>query len=232
MKSVRAQDTRHKSTSLKIIAVLAVVLMSFATSAQASVMIFGDGPLGDFEGSLSYHATNATTSTLIITLKNISPIANGGYLTAFVFNNPDNLIRGVALSCTDPDFDILGGASFNNRINAAPYGKFDIGASISSAFEGGGKPREGMAVNATETFAFDFTGSGLDTLDEQSFVSELSEGKGAGEGYEFFLARFRGFNDGGSNHTPGTVTPEPASLSLLGLGLIAFLKIGGKRRNK
>src|SRR5262245_20438389 len=48
--------------------------------------------LGACTGSATYNAANATSATLTITLDNTSPAGNGGYITAFAFNNPGNLI--------------------------------------------------------------------------------------------------------------------------------------------
>jgi hypothetical protein len=224
----------NKKVNLIIVVMFVVSLLLLAAPAQAGVLIFGDGPLGDFEGSLAYNAVDPSNGILTVILKNTSPADNGGYFTAFAFNNPSDLIRSVSLNSTDPDFDLLGNSRYRNGIKCSPYGYFDIGASATGHnFEGGGNPTDGIAAGVTETFIFNFQGIGLDTLNEQSFISELSEGKGAGQGYEFFLARFRGFDDGGSNHTPGSVTPEPMSLALLGLGCIGLLRIGGnKRRSK
>jgi hypothetical protein len=220
----------NKKINLIIIVMFVVSLLLLAAPAQASVMIFGDGPLGDFEGSLSYNSINSSNASLTVILKNTSPVNNGGYLTAFAFNNPSNLINAVTLNTTDPHFSLLGNSIYQNGIKCAPYGYLDIGASSTrNSFEGGGNPAGGIPVGLTETFIFNFQGSGLDTLNEQSFISTLSEGKGAGEGYEFFLARFRGFDDGGSNKTPGSVTPEPMSLILLGLGCVGLMRL---RRRK
>ena len=220
----------NKRVNLTILVIFVVSLLLLAVPAQASVMIFGDGPLGDFEGSLSYNTINSSNASLTVILKNTSPVNNGGYLTAFAFNNPSNLINAVTLNATDEHFSLLGNSIYQNGIKCAPYGYFDIGASSTrNNFLGVGDPTGGIPVGVTETFIFDFQGTGLDTLNEQSFIIALSEGKGAGEGHEFFLARFRGFDDGGSNKTTGSVTPEPMSLALLGLGCVG---LGRLRRKK
>jgi len=219
---------------LKMIAMLILGIVLLAAPADASVMIFGDGPLGDFEGSIAYNAVDPSNGILTVILKNTSPVDNGGYLTAFAFNNPSNLISSVTLNATNTHFSLLGSPRYDNGIKCAPYGYFDIGASSTrNNFLGGGNPAGGIPVGITETFIFDLQGMGLDTLNEQSFIDALSEGKKAGEEHEFFLARFRGFNDGGSNKTEGeTVTPEPASLSLLGIGLAGLLRLKRKYRGK
>lgn len=206
---------------------LSAIIVFFPRSGYA-VNIFGNGILGSFEGELTYNAISSVSGTLTLALKNTSPVANGGYLTAFAFNNPGNRITSALFSKTDPDFKLIGGGFphyFSNGINASPYGYFDIGATTNGGFQGGGNPNKGIAVGVTETFTFGFTGVNLDQLSEDSFISELSTGNNGA----FFAARFRGFNDLGSDKVPGDVAPEPTTLSLLGLGLLGLLGFKKKK---
>ena len=212
-----------KPASMILIAALAF----WAPAASASLVIFGDGQWGDFTGSITYHAADASHATLQVLLHNSSPLENGGFLTGFALNNPDNLISTVtAFQSTNPNFKLLGGPGFQDGINGAPYGQFDLGASTFKSLEGGGKPSKGLAVGATETFTFTLAGSLLLSLDEWSFVQELSVGPGIGEGAQFMVARFRGFDNGASNKTAGHAVPLPGTLALLGSGLagLAFYR--------
>jgi hypothetical protein len=214
---------------------LTLVLVVSGTSASLSRADFittGDGTLGHFKLTLSYTAAaSGTSADLKVVLQNTSPVANGGDLTAFVFNNPDNLIGKATLSkSSNSNFQLLGAPSFDNGVNGAPFGQFDLGASTFKSFEGGGAPSKGIAVGATGTFTFAFTGTNLNTLDEESFVDALSVPPGDGGGEKFFVARFRGFVNGGSDKVPARAhNPEPGTLTLAGLGILGLLGAGWRR---
>src|SRR5260370_33371397 len=93
--------------------------------------------LGKYEGSIDYKAGSDTSATLTIVLKNTTPAALGGDLTAFVFNNPGDHISSATLTTAPANFSLLAAA---NNINAGPYGQFDFWASTGGAFERGGAP--------------------------------------------------------------------------------------------
>ncbi|AGA25977.1 hypothetical protein [Singulisphaera acidiphila] len=210
-----------------------LLFIGLSGTAQAG-LIFGNGPLGDFTGSLVVANQTSTTATLTITLTNTSPVANGGYLTAFVLNNPGNMITGISLTSAPANFTLLGTPPFQDGINGAPNGQFDFGVSTGNGFEGGGSPSKGLAVGATGIFTFSLTGTNLSTLSPADFASALSGGTGIGQGPEFFVARFRGFNNNGSDKVPGTLStvPEPSSLVSCGIAGVIGLSFAWCRRKK
>jgi hypothetical protein len=192
----------------RLLAVIAAFGLLWAVPAGADTITFlGDtanstSNLGNFSATLTYTASSSTSATLDLTLTNTSPAANGGFLTAFVLNNPNNSITSVTQGATfGANFSVLG--LTNNGVKGAPYGQFDFGASTGGSFEGGGNPSKGIGVGGSETFDFILTGVGLKTLNASSFANELSVGPGNGMGDQFFVARFRGFNNGGSDKVPG-----------------------------
>jgi hypothetical protein len=195
--------------------------------------------LGSFQGSLEYLSGDAQHAILTVTLQNTSPAANGGFLTAFVFNNPGGKITAASLA-GPAHFSLLGGPGFSNGVNGAPFGQFDLGASTGGGFEGGGAPSRGLGVGKTGTFTFALTGNGLDGLKAASFLATDSVPPGAGAGVMPFVARFRGFADGGSDKVPDppagpprtTQTPEPAALATAGTGLLTLLGWACVRRKR
>jgi MYXO-CTERM domain-containing protein len=179
----------------------AIAIQSFAAASTEG--------LGAFTGSFNYVASNATQGTLTITLTNTSVLANGGFLTAFVFNSV-NSVTGLTLSSGPANF------SLGSNVSAAPFGTYRHGVSTGGGFLGGGNPSRGLAVGATGTFVFAVTASTALALTENSFLDGSND-------YPF-VVRFRGFENGGSDKVP---TPTPGSLAL---GLIAGLTAARRRR--
>lgn len=192
-------------------------------AAQASLIIIGEGSYGDFRGELTYQAEAPDQATLTLELKNTSLETRGGYLTAFVFNNPAERITGVAMTPAQHEFNLLTGKKSQDGIKEAPYGVFDLGASIWKNLDGG-NPQQGLAAGQNDTFTFALTGADLHQLDEWSFIRELSASPEGG-GPAFFVARFRGFDGGLSDKVPAQLalqvvpTPLPGSMLLLAAGL-------------
>lgn len=169
---------------------------------------------GVFSGSLDYAPTSATSALLTISLTNLSPASNGGFLTAFAFNvSPPGLTVSMVSSG-------LPGWQSLQAIDASPLPSFDFGASSSSTWQGGGPPSHGIAVGSSSTVTFLVTGaaSAMNGLSDMSFFHASRTGYA-------FAARFRGFNDGLSDKVVGIV-PAP--------GVAAMLLLGGfvRRRSR
>ena len=220
-----------------VFAVISFLIAVASAQAGPITSVGGLNGLGSFDGTFTYVSTDATKGTLNITLNNTSPLANGGYLTAFVFNNPGQRITGASLWSSDVDFQLLGAPGLSNGVNGAPYGRFDMGASTGGSFEGGGNPSKGIAVGDSAEFAFHFTGSNMDGLTTHDFFAAFSTPPRIGQGEQAFVARFRGFDCGDSDKVPGgmmppVVTPEPGTLGISLAGLSGLFLLCRVRRTR
>lgn len=180
--------------------------------------------LGTFTGTLTYTSGSATTGQLVISLTNTSPVGNSGFITGFALNNPGGITSISSILFGDTDFQQLGLST--NGVSASPFGDFDFGAALGGNFLGGGNPNPGIGVGASASFTFNLSGSNLNLLTENSFLTALSSGASAGNDAESVIVRFRGFSDGGSDKVPTATTtpspvgvPEPGSLALFGAAL-------------
>jgi hypothetical protein len=220
------------------------LILCLAEQGIAGQIVSGTGlqGLGSFDGTFSYSTSDSQHGLLQITLNNTSPVGNGGFLTAFALNNPFDRITSVSVTSSNANFGLLGSPSFQNGVSAPPFGNFDFGASTGGAFLGGGNPSKGIGVGGSASFDFVLKGTKLDLITEQDFFNAMSNSPEGG-GPLAFVARFRGFKNGGSDKVPGnyvvpppvTVTvagaPEPTSLALAGTGVLC-LAAGWWRRKR
>jgi hypothetical protein len=189
--------------------------------------------LGAFDGTFTYTPKDAGDATLSVKLNNLNTAAEGGFITAFIFRNPQGRITGATMTSSNLNFALLGQPNFLGDINGMPFGSFDLGASTGGAFEGGGKPQKGIPAGGSATFTFKLTGNGLNLLNTQSFFL-VPDPPDASKGHHaHFVARFRGYHDEGSDKVPGNLgggtghiageSPEPATLTLAGISATALL---------
>ena len=193
---------------MRIISLIAATALACCMlfSATAMAMDIVNGPstenLGGFFANLQYEPvpdSAGTMAILTVTITNITDPALGGFITGFALNNPGGLIHKVEAG---PDFApgfVLMGATPKNTVKCSPYGFFDFGAALGGNFLGGGSPRAGIAVDSTQTFTFILTGEDLDRLDPYSFRDEHSALNKQDNASGFFVVRFKGFVNGGSD---------------------------------
>lgn len=191
-----------------------------ASGAHASIAIqslVGIEGLGAFEGTATWTYIGMGTGTLAFSLTNTSPEDNGGFLTGFAFNVADGLTLTLSSA---PVFESGPAWIGLADVDASPYPNFDFGAALGGNWLGGGSPNNGIAVGDKDSFVFDVTGD--DTLLASLTDTTIFEI----DAEPAFAARFRGFEDDGSDKVPANL-PSPGAVAL---GLLAAL--AGSRRTR
>lgn len=216
-------QSTHTGTNVLLGITAAAILVPIAT---ASLIDINSDPasstegIADFSGSLQYTPDAMSNQGLLtITLNNTSAAENGGYLTAFAFDLDSLYASGTDISLVSSSHPFSG----LTNTKAQPFGTYAAGASTGKNWQGGGKAQTGIAAGDTGVFEFLIASENAGLLSTHDF---LNSDNSAG-----FVARFRGFADGGSDKVPALVTaaavPGPAALGLL---LIAGL--AGPRRRR
>ena len=67
-----------------VVVVACIWVLTGGAALADSILITGDGPLGDFAGQVSYTLLTVGSGDLAIELTNTSPASNGGFRTALV----------------------------------------------------------------------------------------------------------------------------------------------------
>ncbi|MGC4097246.1 MAG: PEP-CTERM sorting domain-containing protein [Nitrospira sp.] len=197
---MRGQKVLHVS-ALALGFAVAILAM---TGQQAQALSIGTCD-PDSVGSCNYTVSLANNQ-LTMNITNTSPASNGGFITSVAFD-----LAGTAsitsFTTTDSDFLLSPPpTSTGGSINVAPDGSREFVMSITNDYLGGGSPTSGIGVGGNATFVFTLGGTFAGVTENNVFGSTL--------------VRFRGFLDGSSDKDH--VVPEPASLLLLGAGLVGI----------
>ncbi len=213
--------------------VVGAALLGASAAHAGSIVEISGGPasglegLGSFTGSIEYSTANAfsTTGTLVVSLTNTSPAANGGFISGFLFNigGSDASASATLQAGATHAFSTCTGGGLSGQ----PFGNpFDGGAALGGSFLGGGNPNGGIAVGQTGVFTFNISAADAGLLTAMDFLN--------GGSFDFnFIVRFRGFVDGGSDKVGAVIVPLPpaVAMGLAGLGIAGFAA-RRQRRNK
>lgn len=216
---------------------LALIAAATATVANADIIYFS-GALSDSNGP-DVSAFNARVEwyyseldeLLTVTIYNDTVLPDAYTISQFNFNTNSN-VTGVAL-VTDKESPLYNDdypkASSGGSSNAGGFGGFDWSLDL-------GQGNNGILAGQSTTFYFEVTGNSVTAAD--FFSHGTTHPSGGGVAIIHFT---RGQNDDSAWAIPGegpsdppppiTVVPEPASITLLGLG-VAAMTIGKVRRRR
>ena len=206
---MRLRTTCHAATlaALTLSSLAGAAVLPISSNSSLST----EG-LGGFTGTLNYTYLGGSNGQLDVTLTNTTPVATGGFITAFMFRPPSDMgtfTSALTFSSHPAMIDIPAGAS------GSPFGGTWIGgAGLTGQWLGGGNPSNGVAVGMTGSWTFSIVGANAGSLTSDSFVS----GDDQPDAYAF-IVRFRGMTNplADSDKVPAYEMPAPGAAALLGL---------------
>lgn len=200
--------------SSRIILGLSAALLLSATPSAAATLGFGcisnNSPANCTiaEAQLAVDVTDAGGGQVLFTFTNLGPAASS--ITDVYFDDGSLLAIALVNNVPGVDFSQLASPSNLPAGNmASPPFETTAGFSADS-----NPPTQPNGVNPGETLSIHFTLQGIQTYSD--VLAELSDGRLR------IGIHVQGFADGGSESLVNV--PEPASIALLGLAALAFVR--------
>ena len=186
-----------------VIAFLAGVALTAGAdtiSFSGPVISDNDVPYTVFDAVIDY---SYATGVLTLDIQNDTASPYAYTLSVLAFN-----VSSDVTGLTILDDGGLSNTSLGTGQHAGPFGVFDYVFDL-------GQGNNGITAGNSETVTFTVTGLNLDNSD---FFQELSSGQ-AGLGNQIATIHFTRGPEGDSAWVTPGIVPEPATISLLGLGL-------------
>lgn len=220
--------------------------LSCGTARAAEFSLSGFAGTGvTVDVAFDYRLLNPSHAMITIVVSNTTPSPpTNGAVTGLAFHLPSAVSGIDSFSFSSTDDSARGYHAFllPDGIGAGSFGTFDLGITNGkmkrrpakeNAWPGGvhingGKPRNGIDPGFTGIFAIGLTGTHLDTLNANSFLSHWSEEDGNGP--PGFVVRLQAVGEDGAGSdfampvgaSPAQAIPEPGTLLLTGSGLFGL----------
>ncbi len=212
-------------TGLVILALCVLPLSANALTLILDTTISGDTPSGNLEATFtSIDATHVQLTLSAVNLTNPEEFVTGWYFNVVPTIDLASLSIGPPVVLAGDGASVYADNYGTDAFKADGDGYFDLLLAFETSNAGHGVSRFG----AGEELTFLITYNGTGVFNDQSFNDFSASGGGAGT---FLSAAHVQGIDGPEGSGWVAAVPEPATILLLGFGLVGLAGIGRKKRS-